>query len=74
MGKIVFADFDPETKTLRMLDPLEGVSDPKEVKVDLAEKPAEATVKHWREFAGVLKGEAGDELAAIVEEMFPTEK
>lgn len=74
MSKLVLAKWEPETKTLKLFDPLEGVSDSSEVNLDLAKAPIGANVKHWSEFAGSLNGEAGDELAAIVEEMFPTEK
>lgn len=74
MKKHVSALYDPETRKLEMIEPLEGITQPSEVTVELAPQRRGATVKHWREFAGALKGEAGDELAALVEEMFPTEK
>lgn len=74
MKKLVMADFDAETKTLTLFDPLEGVKTSTELTIELAEKPARASVREWHELVGSLKGDAGDELAARVEEMFPTRK
>ncbi|HEX7830551.1 MAG TPA: hypothetical protein VF787_12895 [Thermoanaerobaculia bacterium] len=71
MSRIVFADYDPETKTLTLRERLEGVSTPDEVSLQLASPNPDPSHDETR---GILKGEAGDELAAIVEEMFPTEK
>lgn len=70
MRKIVFAEWDPETKTLTLLHPLDGITSGDEVHVVLASEVT-ASLDDTR---GLLKGEAGDELASIVEEMFPTDK
>jgi hypothetical protein len=71
MKKHISADYDPETKTITVLDPLEGVRDAEEVSVRLTRNAASTSRDETR---GLLRGEAGDELAALVEEMFPTEK
>ncbi|MGN6186264.1 MAG: hypothetical protein ACTHQM_21745 [Thermoanaerobaculia bacterium] len=75
MRKLVLCEWDPDTKTVTVLDPLEGVASASELRVILPQdRPRGARVMHWTEFVGSLKGEAGDELAAVVEEMFPTQK
>ena len=77
MSKLVLAEFDPDTKTLTLREPLEGVATSEELRVLLpaghGSVPA-SECKPWMKFHGILKGPAGDELAAIMEEMFPTEK
>lgn len=77
MKKVVTADYDPATKTLTLLQPLEGVSNADEVHIELPARRAPLAPgeeRPWMKYRGILKGEAGDELAAVIEEMFPTEK
>lgn len=72
MSKVVTAEYDAAENALRLVEPLEGVRDHEKVQVVVtqtvdAERP-------WMEFRGRLSGEAGQEFADLVEEMFPTQK
>lgn len=72
MSKVVTAEYDAAENALRLVEPLEGVRDHEKVDVVVTQKPD--AERPWMEFRGRLPGQAGEELAALVEEMFPTEK
>jgi hypothetical protein len=72
MSKVVTVEYDAAENVLRLEAPLEGVEDHAKLKATLetrndAEHP-------WLAFRGRLSKEDADELAAIIEEEFPTEK
>lgn len=72
-GVAVEGEYDAETQTLRLLEPLVGVEDHARVKAVMT--PVDANEKGpWSELRGILSKEAGEELARAVEEMFPIEK
>jgi hypothetical protein len=69
MGKLVKAEYDAEHNALRLVEPLEGVKDHEEVDVLVSrhfdpERP-------WMAFSGILSKEDGDDLAAVMNELFP---
>ena len=71
-SKMVPAEYDAAHRVLRLGDPLKGVADHATVYVMVEE---EARGPHpWDDLRGSLSKEAGDELAALVEEMFPIER
>ncbi len=71
-SKIVPAQYDAAEKVLRLGQPLQGVADHARVYVLVEE---ESRGPHpWDQLRGCLSKEAGDELAAIIEDEFPTER
>jgi hypothetical protein len=72
MGKVMTAEYDAAENALRLAEPLEGVRDHEKVQVVVT--PSVDPERPWMAFRGKLYGKAGEELAAIIEEMFPTEK
>lgn len=72
MSKVVEAEYDAAENVLRLVEPLEGVADHAKVYVIVEE---ESRGPHpWDDLRGCLSKEAGQELAAAVEEMFPIER
>jgi hypothetical protein len=73
MSTLVTAEYDATRKVLRLVAPAEGlpVDDGSEVAVTPTEIDPD---RPWLAFSGCLSKEAGDELAAIIDEMFPIEK
>lgn len=71
-SKVVKATYDAEHNVLRLVEPLEGVADEATLTV-IVDAPSRAA-DPWEDLRGILSKEAGDELAAIIEEEFPTEK
>ena len=71
-SKVVKATYDAENNTLRLVEPLVGVGNDETLTV-IVEEPARAP-HSWDDLRGILSKEAGDELAAIIEEEFPIEK
>jgi len=70
--KVVTAGHDAEHNTLRLVEPLEGVRDHETVKVQvIAEEEGKGGEPAWMALAGSLSKEDGDELARLVNEMFP---
>ena len=70
---VIEAEYDAETQTLRLLEPLEGIED--HARVTAVVTPVNANGKGpWSELRGILSKEAGEELARAVEEMFPIQK
>jgi len=71
MTKVVKAEYDAEHQTLRLLEPLEGFKDHAKV---TAVVNAEDLDRPRKSLRGVLSKEAGEELARVIDEMFPIEK
>jgi len=70
MNRVVEAEYDEPNRTLRLLEPLEGVKDHEKVSVVVTEtKP----VRPWSRFEGILEGEDGERFARAIEEAFPIE-
>ena len=71
MSKIIDATYDAKEKAFRVEDDQEWVTDGARVQL-LALLPEENDSKRpWPEFRGYLSKEAGDSLAAAIDEMFP---
>ncbi len=68
----VTAEYDAEQKTLRLVEPLDGVRDHETVQVQVITNGGSATPEPaWMRLRGSLSKEAGDELAQAIDEMFP---
>jgi hypothetical protein len=69
-SQVVRVEYDEQGKSLRLLDPLEGVADHEELSVVVNHvKPK----RPWSYLEGVLKGEDGESFAQAVAEAFPIE-
>lgn len=66
------AKYDAAQNALRLVEPLEGVAN--DEMVDLTVTPTEVGNPSILKFRGCLSEEDGAEMAALIEEMFPTEK
>ena len=73
-GKVFKGKYDATGKTLRLVEPLEGVADDQTVTFTLVPTPSQEPERPWLKFRGCLSPEDADELAGIIEEEFPTEK
>jgi hypothetical protein len=73
MRRIVEAEYDAQRKTLRLDQPLDGVDDHQRVHLIISDSSVNPE-RPWMALHGSLAGEAGDELAQLVEEMFPIER
>jgi hypothetical protein len=71
MSKIVSAEYDAAANVLRLVEPVEGLEDHEHVKVTIEQEPVPTAESSWREFAGIMEGERGEEFARVIEEMFP---
>lgn len=73
MTKTVKAKYDARQKTLRLVEPLDGVRDHETVEVQVVANDHERNGEEpeWMALAGSLSKEAGDELARAVNELFP---
>jgi hypothetical protein len=71
MGTVIRAKFDAEHQTLRLLEPVEGFANDEEVSV-IIDKQIDP-MRPWVALKGSLSKEAGDSLAAAIQEMFPIE-
>ena len=71
MSKLVKATYDAEHNALRLAEPLEGVPNEAdlEVTVQLTPHPDQ-----WAALRSMVTPEQLDELAAIIEEEFPTNR
>jgi hypothetical protein len=74
MSKVVTAEYDAEANVLRLVEPLEGIADHAKVDVTVTSHATADLERPWLAFRGCLSPEDADELAAIIEEEFPTEK
>jgi hypothetical protein len=70
MSKVLTAEYDPDTCTLRLPEPLEGFAKRERVSVIVDhEKPK----KLWSDLENILTGENGESFARAIEEAFPIE-
>lgn len=70
MSKVVKAEYDAATNTLRLAEPMEGFNDRDEVNVTIVRARAKDD-SEWRRLEGIMEGERGEEFARVIEEMFP---
>lgn len=74
-SKILKAKYDAAQNVLRLVEPLEGVANEADVKVTVAvDAPAQTPAEAWEAIRRDVTQEQLDELAAVIEEMFPIEK
>ncbi len=69
MSKVLNAEYDDASHSLRLLEPLEGFADREKVSVivdHVGKRP-------WSDLEGILKGEDGESFARAIEEAFPIE-
>ena len=74
MTKVVKAKYDAREKTLRLVEPLEGVRDHETVDVQVTarvDEPTEEPKRGSMALAGIISDEDGEELSRAVNEMFP---
>ena len=69
MTKVVIAEYDAQEKALRLAEPLPGIRDHEKVRVSIDE-PQENGDRPWLALRGILSPEAGDSLAAAIDQMF----
>lgn len=74
MSKVVTVEYDAAEKVLRLDAPLEGVENHAKLQATLEKTAEDDAARPWLKFRGCLSKEDGEELAALIEEMFPTEK
>jgi hypothetical protein len=70
MSKVLNAEYDDATHSLRLLEPLEGFVDREKVSVIVHHVEGK---RPWSDLRGLLSGKEGEEFARVIEEMFPTE-
>lgn len=71
MSKVLNAEYDDATGSLRLLEPLEGFADRERVSVIVDHAEAK---KPWSDLRGLLSGEDGEKFARAVDEAFPIER
>lgn len=69
MSKVVKAEYDAATNTLRLAEPVEGLRDRDEVSVTIFRTPAGDP--EWMKLRGSLSKEDGEDLARAINDMFP---
>jgi hypothetical protein len=69
ISKILKAEYDDATHSLRLIEPLEGFTDREQVTVIVHHTDA----KLWSDLRGLLSGKEGEEFARVIEEAFPIE-
>jgi len=70
MSKVLKAEYDDATRTLRLLEPLEGFADREKVSVIVDHaKPKNL----WADLENILKGEDAESFGRAIEEAFPIE-
>jgi hypothetical protein len=70
MTKVLTAEYDFDAKTLRLDEPLEGVSHHQKVTVTI-DTPAPSAERPWKQSRGIWSKENGEDVARRIEEMFP---
>lgn len=73
MKKTVEVQYDAARHSLQLVEPLEGVLDRERLQATIETRP-EPGKEPWRPFVGCLAGDAGDDFARVIEEMFPIER
>lgn len=69
MTKVVIAEYDARENALRLAEPLAGFRDHEKVRVSIDE-PEQEGDRPWLALRGILSPEAGDSLAAAIDQLF----
>ena len=72
MGRTVTAEFDAEHLTLRLLEPVDGLSDHERVQVTISR--GVDSERPWMALSNTLSGEDGEAFTRAIDEMFPIER
>jgi hypothetical protein len=70
MNKVLNAEYDDETHSLHLLEPLEGFANREKVSVIVHHVDP---ITPWSDLRGLLSGEEGEKFARDIEEAFPIE-
>ena len=70
MGKVLTGKYDAAAQSLRLPEPLNGVSDDEIVRFSVI-PPAANSRRPWLALQGSLSEEAADEMQHILDELFP---
>jgi hypothetical protein len=70
ISRILKAEYDDATHSLRLLERLEGFADREQVSVIVHHAEAK---RPWSDLRGLLSGKEGEEFARVIEEAFPIE-
>ena len=70
MTKVVIAEYDAQENALRLAEPLAGIKDHERIRVSIDEPTRGNGDRPWLALQGSLSAEAGESLAAAIEEMF----
>jgi hypothetical protein len=69
---IVKAEFDEETQTFRLLEPIEGLANHEHVDL-IVDKPIDPK-RPWLALANTLSGEDAERFTRAIDEFFPIER
>jgi hypothetical protein len=70
MSKVLNAEYDDASHSLRLLEPLEGFADREKVSVVVDHVEGK---RPWSDLEGILKGKDAESFARAIEEAFPIE-
>jgi len=70
MSKVLKAEYDDVTNTLRLLEPVEGIAAHEEVLVTIVQQTRK---KPWRDLENCLTGENAESFGRAIEEAYPIE-
>jgi len=70
MSKVLKAEYDDVTNTLRLLEPVEGIAAHEEVLVTIVQQTRK---KLWRDLENCLTGENAESFGRAIEEAYPIE-
>jgi hypothetical protein len=70
VSRLLDAEYDETTNSLRLLEPLEGFVDKEKVSIIVQHAAAK---KPWSDLRGLLSGEEGKEFARVIDDAFPIE-
>ena len=72
MTRVVKAEYDADTQTLRLLEPIDGVENHEQVDV-IVDKVIDPK-RPWMALANTLSGEDAEAFTRAIDEMFPIER
>jgi hypothetical protein len=64
MNKHIRAEYDADTESLRLIDPLEGIENHQQVVIAVEETQKEAA--DWRALRGLLPAEAAEDIRRVL--------
>ncbi len=64
MNKHIRAEYDADTESLRLIDPLDGIENHQQILIAVEEKMGES--RDWRALRGSLPSEAAEDLRRVL--------